>query len=200
MTLWCWEQGSSWDPQQGPYYYSCGNDWNERALRALSLSREHADLPWDEYDDGRNADFHDKWLQLASTFYPQPDTPDWYRCHGASSLPGWLECSPRVSPVSTAELACPVRPRKSNRRWRGRRPRHLRYPVARVWPDSGRCRQDPGTDTGTCALKCSVSSSAVGSQPMLREGRYRRCVTARLLLRSTAHLCHDQGIDNHVLV
>ena len=92
MNAWCVDRNKTWDPVLGPYSYSRTDYWFNRSTDALNESQEYADLPWHEEeeedeDEDYSEEFYAKAWQIEKQFYPQPNTPDWYRCLGACHCP-----------------------------------------------------------------------------------------------------------------
>lgn len=101
MIRWCRDQQTSWHPDWGPWVYSKCRYWVKKADKvfALGLWEEHLQWCADNGCPGEDEHGHMEWMstqgldhleEIMAPLYPQPDTPDWYRCHGAShALAAW---------------------------------------------------------------------------------------------------------------
>jgi len=94
MTEWCEFRGGrrAWLPENGPWWYSQTDAWCMQADSKFEVSPE-----FDKYqawirENGYNRDdltreeeqiCCDMYGEFESHFYPQPETPDWYRCWGS---------------------------------------------------------------------------------------------------------------------
>jgi len=75
-----------WDPSKGPWSYGGGDVWFQRSLDLAVEDDEWQDLSdqlGDDLDDQEYEECFDRMSKIEEQFYPQPDTPDWYRCWGA---------------------------------------------------------------------------------------------------------------------
>jgi hypothetical protein len=83
----------TWSSERGPWYYSEGDGWCQKADDKLNDSPEwQAYQAEHDYDDDMEYSEDDLRVveEITSHFYPQPDTPDWFRCSGACHwLSGW---------------------------------------------------------------------------------------------------------------
>lgn len=101
MTRWCRDRGASWNPDWGPWAYSNCGYWTEKADEALTLGIWEEHLRWGADNNCLGEDDYGymEWMstkgldhleEVMAPLYPQPNTPDWYRCHGAShELAAW---------------------------------------------------------------------------------------------------------------
>ncbi len=96
-----------WASVKAPWMYS--EDWDIRAIDRFEDSSVHKDwLAWSDAQEptGLNEFEIEKWYdsdvanyiwdrydKLVSTFYPQPNTPDWYRCYGANHFLAAFNCA-----------------------------------------------------------------------------------------------------------
>ena len=98
MTSWCDEGGKVWEPDRGPWAFSRGDGWYMDAQAKFEESDQYTEwqkwckaqgCPDYEHDPAASDEWYDtqkawdKYGELEAAFYPQPRTPDWYRCWGA---------------------------------------------------------------------------------------------------------------------
>ncbi|MCP4535591.1 MAG: hypothetical protein GY832_00420 [Chloroflexi bacterium] len=101
MTVWCEENNKEWDPNAGPWAYSDWPDWHFGAAVQKCYESERGDElehlaglqgcpSWKADQEACQAWYNSHWNEindrqneLIEDFYPQPATPDWYRCVGA---------------------------------------------------------------------------------------------------------------------
>jgi hypothetical protein len=89
MTSWCDDGGMVWEPETGPWAFSCTDAWCMDAEAKFEASDQYTE--WLEWCDANgygkevedDEEFWDKYSELEAPFYPQPRTPDWYKCWGA---------------------------------------------------------------------------------------------------------------------
>lgn len=96
-----------WVDIRAPWMFS--DEWDARALDLFENSNSHKEwLAWSTAQEPKNLNEVEieKWYdsdaaeqigkrynELAAVFYPQPDTPDWYRCYGAGRFLGAFNCA-----------------------------------------------------------------------------------------------------------
>ncbi len=85
-----------WKPGEGPWVYSRTDYWATRSQDLANESPEWTAFvkahPWVECDDPEEQP-DSSWSvfdRISEQFYPQPSTPNWFRCYGACHwLAGW---------------------------------------------------------------------------------------------------------------
>ncbi len=96
-----------WLSVKAPWMYS--DEWDFRALDRFEDSDSHKEwLTWSEkqeptglseiqleqwYDSDAAEAIWKRYNELVEGFYPQPETPDWYRCYGANHFLAAFNCA-----------------------------------------------------------------------------------------------------------
>ena len=105
-----------WNAVKAPWMFSLEDDWDYIAHKRFEGTPSWQSwLQWIdeqapkvnsgcELEDWYNSDaaihIWNKYNELCAEFYPQPDSPDWYRCYGAEHFLGGFQCAlaMRVAP------------------------------------------------------------------------------------------------------
>jgi hypothetical protein len=98
-----------WDLVKAPWMYSEDDAWDYIAYQRFETSDAYKEwLRWSEeqepkylselelerwYDSEVAQFILVRYKELMAEFYPQPETPDWYRCIGASDSLGAFNCA-----------------------------------------------------------------------------------------------------------
>jgi len=97
MTAYCQDKASKpayfrpWDPAAGPWKRSGTDSWCHRTMELAEAKPGYQELMAQfAVDDPDNEELHARLNEFEADCYPQPGTPDWYRCWSACHwLAGW---------------------------------------------------------------------------------------------------------------
>ena len=103
-----------WEPEHGPWSYTASDYWCNEAQLRFEDSDDYDELQrWvereglgellDADDEAAEGKYVEKYGELEGKYYPQPNTPDWYRCYGACHWLCLFECA--VGRLVLPELA-----------------------------------------------------------------------------------------------
>jgi len=92
----------AWEFVRAPWMYSSA-EWDKIALERFEASldyqkwKKHHDKSIKEDEDWYNSNEYESiwniYHEYLALYYPQPGTPDWYRCYGAEKFLGGFNCA-----------------------------------------------------------------------------------------------------------